>query len=331
MKIGFFNRPGSDTIELIPKDLNQVLILAPDNNVYSDEQMRQVVDVDAIFASGSYITEKVFSAARNLKMVQTAGAGFDRIDLASATKHGVLCCNNGNLNSSRVADFSMMQVLTQLRRYVPTTELMKNGDWARAREQGVQALEVEGKTLGIIGFGNIGSKLGKRAHAFDMKVIYNDIRQDANLETARQIGALWVEKDELYSTADIISINTPLDDTTRGLIDEKTISIMKDGAFIVCTARGNIIIEKALRRALDDGKLSGAAIDVFSVEPILSDNLLLGAKNIVLSPHVAGRGREGVVKSFNAAMENIRRFIEQGQEPRNIVNPEAKKNAAAAS
>ena len=325
MKIAFFFRGRPEMAKLIPAELNHVKIFAPEDNVYSAEQLQAVADVDALYTSGAYITAQVFAAARKLRMVQTAGTGFDRVDLTAATKNGVLCCNNAGMNSSRVADFSMMLVLTQLRRYIPTAERMKNGDWEKARAAGVQAVEVEGKTLGIIGFGDIGSKLGKRAHAFDMKVIYNDIRRDANLETAQKIGARWVEKDELYRTADVLSINTPLNETTRGLIDEQIIATMKDGAYIVCTARGNIIDEKALRSALDSGKIAGAAIDVFSAEPIKADNPLLGAKNIALSPHVAGRGKEGVQRSFNVAVENIRRFIEKGEPPINIINHEAEK------
>lgn len=331
MKVAFINKGRQDRISLIPTDLPHVLILAPADNVYTAEQMRQVADCDAIFASGAYITDQVFQAGKKLRMVQTAGAGFDKLDLAAATRHGVVCCNNGNLNSSRVADFCMLLVLTQLRRYVQTAEHMNNGNWDMAQSEGVQAVEVEDKTIGIIGFGNIGAKLGRRAHAFDMKVIYNDILPDANQDMAEQIGARLVEKEELYRTADVISINTPLNETTRGLIGAKEIALMKDGAFIICTARGNIIDEMALRQALDAGKLAGAGIDVFSVEPMKPDNPLLGAKNIFLSPHVAGRGKEGVVRSFNASMDNIRRFIVQGQSPRNMLNPEALKVAASAA
>jgi len=199
VKIAFFFRGRPEMAKLVPANLNHVKIFASEDNVYTAEQLQEVADVDALYTSGAYITEQVFTAAKKLRMVQTAGTGFDRVDLTAATKNGVLCCNNAGMNSSRVADFSMMLVLTQMRYYVPTTELMKNGEWEKAREVAGQAMEVEGKTLGIIGFGNIGSKLGKRAHAFDMKVIYNDILQDVNMETARQISARWVEKDEFLA------------------------------------------------------------------------------------------------------------------------------------
>ena len=330
MKIAFINRGQQDTVGLIPKDVPHVLIVAPENNTYTPEQMRQVADCDAIYVSGAYITEQVFEAGKKLRMVQTAGAGFDKLDLAAATRHGVVCCNNGDLNSSRVADFCMTLLLTQFRRYIQTVDHMKTDNWEQARSEGVQALEVEDKTIGIIGFGSIGAKLGKRAHAFDMKVVYNDILPDVNQDVARRIGARLVSKEELYRTADVISINTPLNESTRGLIGAKEIAMMKDGAYLICTARGNIVDETALRKALDEGKLAGAGIDVFSTEPIKPDNPLLGAKNIALSPHVAGRGKEGVVRSFNASMENIRRYVALGQPPRNVLNAEAMSVAAAA-
>ncbi|MBI4082990.1 MAG: phosphoglycerate dehydrogenase [Candidatus Lambdaproteobacteria bacterium] len=330
MKIAYFFRGNAATMDLVPKDPPHVIIRAPLNNIYSEEQMRQVADVDGIYAFGSYINEQVFAAAKQLKIVQTAGAGFDKLDLAAASKRGVFCCNNGNLNSNRVADFCMMLILTQFRRYLPTNEAMKAGDWEQARIEGDQGVEVEGKTLGIIGFGNIGSRLAKRAHAHDMKVLYNDLLPNVNDEIARQTGARRVEKEELYRSSDVISINAMLNDTTRGLISARVLGMMKPSAYLIVTARGNIVDEKALRAALDGGKLAGAGIDVFASEPWEENNPLLKAKNIGLSPHIAGRGQEGVVRSFNAGLENIKSFVSTGKAPRNILNPEAQKIAAVA-
>jgi len=321
MKLGFVYRGKPDWLPLIPKDVDHVLVECPPDANYPPEALAKLADVDGIYVSNSWINAQVFSAARKLKMVQTSGAGYDKLDIPAATKHGVLCCNNGDFNSNRVADFSMMLILTQMRNYVPTAMKMYEGDWAGARALGVQAVEVEDKTLGIIGFGNIGSRLSRRARAHEMKVIYNDIVPDRNKDVAEAVGARLVEKDELFATSDVISINTPLNDTTRNLVDERAISLMKPGVFIVCTARGNIINEAALRKALDEGKVAGAGIDVFSFEPFADDNPLRGAKNIVMSPHVAGRGKEGVVRSFNGSMDNLKRFLVHDQQPNNVLNP----------
>ena len=331
MKIAYFYKGKPENLALFPKDFSVVPIATPfDNSPYSEEQMRQIGDCEAIYVTGSYITEQVFSAANKLKMVQTAGAGFDKLDLVAATRGGIVCCNNGDLNSSRVADFTMMMLLNLLRQGIPTVQLMNAGDWAGSRIPALQALEVEDKTLGIIGFGNIGAKVGKRARAFDMQVIYNDIRKDANSGTASQIGARLVEKEEIYRTADVVTIHTMFNDTTRNMVGARELSLMKTGAFLICTARGGIVDEKALRRALDEGKLAGAAIDVFSVEPPSSDNPLLGAKNIYLTPHIAGKGKEGVQKSFDAAMNNIRCYAGQGKTPNNVLNAAAVHSTAPA-
>lgn len=320
MKVAYLYRGNPALRTPMPADMDHVMIEAPGDGKYGPEALAAVADVDAIYAAGAIVNAQLMAAAPHLKMVQTGGAGYDKLDLAEATRRGVICCNNGDLNANRVADFSMMLVLTQMRRYVPTTELMKAGKWEEARDVAVQAPEIEGKTLGIIGFGNIGSRVAKRAFAFDMKIIYNDIRDDINMEIVNATQARLVEKDELFRTADAISINTMLNDSTRGMIDERAISLMKPEAFLVCTARGNIIDEKALRRALDEGRLAGAGVDVFSTEPFEPDNPLIGAKNIAMSPHCAGRGKEGVIRSFNNAMENIKRLLVYDQQPLNIVN-----------
>jgi phosphoglycerate dehydrogenase-like enzyme len=329
MKFAYFFKGKPETRSLFPADIEVVQVATPlDNSPYTDEQMQSIADCDGIYVQGSYITEQVLSAAKKARMIQTAGAGYDKLDLAGATKRGIMCCNNGDMNSSRVADFAMMMVLSLLRKSVETVNIMNAGDWAGSRVPALQALEVEGKTLGIIGFGNIGAKLGRRAHAFDMKVIYNDVRKDAGADMARQIGARAVEKEEIYRTADVISIHTLFNDSTRGLIGERELAMMKPGAFLVCTARGNIIDEKALRCALDEGRLGGAAIDVFSVEPPKPDAPLFGAKNIYLTPHVAGKGREGVEKSFHAAINNLRAGLE-GRKPNNLLNPQVLQAEAA--
>ncbi len=330
MKIAYFHKVRPELMGMFPRDFSIVPITAPDDNSpYSEEQMRRLADCDGIYVTGSYMTEQVFAAGKKVKMVQTAGAGYDKLDLAAATRRGIVCCNNGNLNSSRVADFAVMMVLSLLRKSIETVQYMNAGDWKGARGPALEALEVEGKTLGIIGFGSIGAKVARRARAFDMKVIYNDVRKDASQDAARQSGAKLVDKEEIYRTADVITIHTDFNSTSRNMIGAKEIAMMKPGAFLVCTARGGIIEEKALRQALDSGHLGGAAMDVFTTEPMPADNPLLGAKNLYLTPHIAGKGKEGVQKSFDAAMNNLRQGL-AGKTPQNVLNPDALRKAEMA-
>jgi phosphoglycerate dehydrogenase-like enzyme len=330
MKIAYFYKVKPDAMELFPRDFTIVPICAPDDNgPYSEEQMLQIADCDGVYVTGCYITEQVYAAGKKLKIVQTAGAGYDKLDLAGATKRGIVCTNNGNLNSSRVADFAMMMVLNMFRQSIPTVNHMNAGEWKASRVPALEALEVEGKTLGIIGFGSIGAKVARRAHAFDMKVLYNDVRRDASQDMARQVGARLVEKEEIYRSADAITIHTDLNSTSRNMLGAKELAMMKPGAFLVLTARGGIVDERALREALDSGRLGGAAIDVFSTEPMTGDNPLLGAKNIYLTPHIAGKGKEGVEKSFAFSMDNIRACL-QGKSPQNVLNPEVLRQAQVA-
>lgn len=330
MKLAFMHGPKPEGLHMIPKDLPYIAIECPASKIYSEEQLRQVAECDAMYVSGAFITEQLLDAAKKVKMVQTAGTGYEKIDLAAATRRGILCCNNADMNSSRVADFAMMMTVALFRNYVRTTTNMDGGlAWEAARVEGIQALEVEDKTLGIIGFGNIGHKLAKRARGFDMNVIYYDIDRNAHKEDAKRLGAKLVTKDELCRRADAISVHTPLNDQSRHMLSDREFGLMKDGVFIVCTARGDIIDEGALRRALESGKVARASIDVFSVEPIRPDNPLVGAPNLFPTPHVAGRGKEGVVRSFNAAMSNIRDFIERGKTPGKILNPEARPDLTA--
>lgn len=259
MRIAYLYKREAEYLPLFPSDVAVIAVQARDDDgAYSDEQMCSIADCDAIFPVGARVTEQVFAAASTLRIVQTPGAGYDKIDLAAASRRGVVCCNNGNLNSNRVADFAMMMILNLFGNSIAATRSMATADWDAARMAAQRARDIEGKTLGIIGFGSIGAEL----------------------------------------------------------------ELMKPGAFLVCTARGGIVDEEALAEALDAGRLAGAAMDVFASEPISGDNPLLRAKNAILTPHMAGMGRENIEASFRAAIGNIRDFVDHGRMPNNVLNPQ---------
>lgn len=260
--------------------------------------------------------------APRLKMLQVSGAGYDGVDVEEATRRGILCCNNADTNSGRTADFAMMATLNLLRSHIATVNAMQGGrNWESARLEGIEALEVAGKTR----------KLALRVRAFDMDILFCDTDPKAHQATAKRTGARRVCRDELCRRADVISVHVPLDGTTRHLLGGREFALMKAGVFIVCTARGGIIEEAALRRAPDSGKVAGAAMDVFSEDTIRPDNPLIGARNLYPTPHVASRGKEGVLRSFQAGIANIRRFIETGRRPANILNPQVRAVPARAS
>jgi lactate dehydrogenase-like 2-hydroxyacid dehydrogenase len=328
MKIAYFHKREAEYLPLFPPDIGLVQVQARDDDgAYSREQMLAIGDCEAIFPVGAFITEQVFAAARSLRIVQVPGAGYDKVDLAAASRRGVVCCSNGSLNGNRVADFAMMMILNLFGNCIPAARHMTAADWDSARKAAQGALDVEGKVLGIIGFGGIGARLALRAHAFEMRVVYADAVADANRDIAKRIGARRMERDELLSSADVVSIHTSLNHTSRRMMAAPELALMKAGAFLVCTARGGIIDEDALAEALDAGRLAGAAIDVFAAEPIRPENPLLRVKNTILTPHMAGMGRENIEKSFRAAIANIRDFVERGRSPSNVLNPDVLRTA----
>ncbi len=325
MKLAFIHGPMREEVHMLPRDVPFVVVECRKDAAYGAEQLRRLSECDAFYVTAAPVTAQVLEACPGLKMIQTSGTGYDGIDIAAATARGILCCNNADTNSGRSADFAMLSTLSLIRNYIPTVTAMKGGlDWEAARHEGIAALETEGKTLGILGFGDIGHKLALRAQGFGMRIIYCDINAHAHRATAQKLGAKRVGLDTLCSRADVISVHVPLDEHTHHMLGAREFALMKDGVFIVCTARGGIVDELALRRALDSGKVAGAAIDVFSMEPISPDNPLVGAPCVCLTPHVASRGREGVVRSFHLGIANIRDFIQRGRTPANILNPEAR-------
>ncbi len=152
-----------------------------------------------------------------------------------------------------------------------------------------------------------------------MKILYNDIRE-VDPRVVAEHEATSMEKDDLFAAADIVSINTDLNDTTRNMVDARRLALMRKGSYLVCCARGHIIDEAALRDALVSGHLAGAGIDVFSEEPVLPENPLLTAPNVLLTSHVAGVNPEAGVRSFERALENVRRVVERGEKPQWVLN-----------
>ena len=294
------------------------LVEAPLDNVYTPENLKAIAEADAILAWGSYINAQLLGAAKKCRMIQTTGAGYDKIDLAAAKQHGIIVCNNGDNNSDRVADFAMLMILATMRNFLPMANALAAGDWEASRKAGALGVAIAGKTLGIVGFGNIGSRLAKRAVGFDMKLLYNDIK-DVNGDVARATGARKVEKAELFAQSDVVSIHTPHDASTEHMVNAQVLASMKPGAYLVCSARGRIVDESALRDALESGHLAAAGLDVFATEPLPADNPLRGAPNLIMTPHLAGHGADTMGTTMDRAAENIRRYVLHDQQPRNVI------------
>ncbi len=241
--------------------------------------------------SATKVTEKVIAAAGRLKVIGRAGIGVDNIDVKAATAKGVIVMNTPFGNSITTAEHAIAMLLASARRIPAADASTQAGRWEKSKYMGV---EIAGKTLGIIGCGNIGSIVTARGIGLAMRVIAYD--PFLSEERAGDLGVEKVDLETLLRRADFISLHTPLTDKTRNVIDAEAIASMKDGVHIINCARGGLVVEEALRDALESGKVAGAAIDVFSEEPA-KENVLFGAPNVICTPHLGA--------STGEAQENV--------------------------
>ena len=249
-------------------------------------------DYDAIIVRGrTKVTPAVFAAGSKLKVVGRAGVGVDNIDLNAAREHNVTVVNSPLATTLAVAELTMALMLSLVREIPRADAGMKNNKWLKKEMEGS---ELWTKTLGIIGYGRIGSAVARRAAAFDMTVIAYDPLISA--EDIRSRGADPVSLDELYSRSDIISQHIPLTPETRGMLNREAFAKMKDGVRIVCAARGGVIDETALLEALESGKVAGAGLDVFATEPP-GESALVKHPHVICTPHIGAQTAEAQVRA----------------------------------
>lgn len=273
-------------------------------------------EVDAVL--GTNVTRKVIESAGRLKIIQATGAGVDKIDLKVAHRKGIFVCNVRSY-SHAVAEHVFALILALAKHVVEHDTAIRKGDW-----DPIPSLILKGKTIGIIGLGSIGSEVAKRARAFGMRVIANKMHPSNEIRAALGLDFLGSEEDLNYvlGESDIIVLSLTLTDRTRGLIGKNEFRLMKRDALLINVCRGDVIEEKALVQALQVRKLGGAGLDVFSKEPLTTDNPLLTLPKVVLTPHVAG-GRPNPdsdewLARVGFCIRNIEKAL-SGQIPENIV------------
>lgn len=274
-----------------------------------EELLAAVRESDALITrSGTAVTPELVNAGTRLRIIGRAGVGLDNVDVDACTTRGILVINAPTANIMSATEHTMAMLLSLCRNIPEAHASVKRGEWTRSKFMGI---ELDGKTLGIIGLGRIGTRITTRARAFGMRVIaYDPFIADSVFE---RVGAARMTLDQLLAQSDVITVHTPLTDETRGLLGTNEIAKMKDGVIALNIARGGIWNEQALADALNSGKVAGAAVDVYEEEPPSKDHPLLNAKNIILSPHIGANTIEAqdrvAVQTSEMVIEALRGSI----------------------
>jgi D-3-phosphoglycerate dehydrogenase len=269
------------------------------------------------------ITGDVMAAMPHCMIIARYGIGVDTIDLKAATSAGIIVTNNPTYCISEVAEHTMALLLACGRKVAFYDRLARNGRWEVP--PGKPMFRLEGSTLGLVGFGKIAREVARRASAFGMRVVYAD-----PIVSQEQVSTLGmnVELPTLLAEADVVSLHTPLTLTTRNMIDDAALALMKPTAYLINCARGPVVDTEALVRALDSGRIAGCALDTTDPEPLPDSHPLRGRENVILTPHVAWYSEQAMRRLQAGAPAEVRRVL-SGEWPINVVNPEVRKSNRA--
>lgn len=274
----------------------------------ADDFASDLVDADALIVrSTTKVTRSVLAKALKLRAIGRAGIGVDNVDTEAATEQGVVVMNTPGGNAISVAEHTLALMLALARMVAQANESTKAGKWEKSKFLGS---ELNGKTLGIVGFGNIGIQVAMRAQPLGMEVVAHD--PFVSQEVARDRGVQLVTSDELFDCSDYVTLHLAVTPETKDFLDDKAFARMKDGVRIVNCARGELIDADALARALDVGKVSGAALDVFPEEPPPASSLLLNHPNVIATPHIGGATAEAQETVGIRIAEQVRDYLKSG-------------------
>ncbi len=283
-----------------------------------DELTQLLAGVDGVIIGVDRLSGGAIRAADSLRAISKYGVGFDNIDIGAATERGIPVTVTSGANAASVADLTVGLMLAVARRIPFADRLVRDGSWSR-----VVGREIWGKTLGLVGLGTIGRQVARRASGFDMKMLAFDQHRDAAF--AAQYAIEYAELDDLLARSDFVSVHLPLTDSTRDLIGEAAFTKMKRDAFLVNTARGGIVDERALVQALKAEKIAGAALDVYAEEPP-TDEELRQLPNVVLTPHMGAHTEEAISNMGRQAARNLLDALRGTLDPDVVVNKEVLKD-----
>ncbi len=289
------------------------------DNPSEEALLKKCAEVSAIITrTSSYINKKIIEASPKLSIISKTGVGVDNIDVSAATEKGILVCNVPGVNSVSVAEHAVALILAEAKDLLVMDKAVRKGEWSK--RYSLKATELNQKKLGLIGFGSIGRKVAAICQGFQMKILVYDPYIVSNTVDKLSIDLI-NNLEELFQKSDIISIHVPYNEKTHHLVNSSLLKMTKEGAILINTSRGQIIDEKALFKALKDGSLSAAGLDVFEEEPVNISNPLLNLDNVILTPHSAALTKEC---SARIAVEAAQAAIDvlNGKKPRSVFNEE---------
>ncbi|MBI9109126.1 MAG: hydroxyacid dehydrogenase [Spirochaetales bacterium] len=277
-----------------------------------------IADCDAVLVrTATKLGRQTLSSAGKMKLISRTGTGVDNVDVESATDNGIIVCNTPSANTKSVAEHTVTLMFSLLKQIVKLNKETKSGNWSsRDTDTGT---DLNGKNLGLVGFGRIGQMVAKMTSVFGMKIHFFD-----PVMTDMAVNKDYVchkELNSLLSSCDILSLHLPLIKSTRNIIGSDEIALMKKGSYIINTSRGGLINEEALIEGINSGQLRGAGLDVFEDEPVKKDNPLCKVDNIIMTPHAAALTPECKLNVAVEAVRNILDFLDNGK-PSSVVNPE---------
>ena len=314
--------------ERIPENLRQlVLSLIPKDEFEVDTMTYKLSDEEKInklkwaeavlFAPGRFLSDEVLSNAGHIKLMQLWSSGYDKFNTAGAKKYGIPVANNGGANACSVAEHVVLLMLAVYKWLPDSHRRTVTGSWA-GNSHGMDMFLLHGKTLGIIGFGNIGRQVARKVSGFEMNVLYYDINRPGE-EIEKEYNVTFCPFDELLQRSDIITLHLHYNKETENIIGEREFNLMKKNAVLINVSRAQLIEEKALYKFLKDKRIAGAGLDVYREEPTKPGDPILELPNVVATPHMAGSTYDTYFMAIHNAVENFRRVF-RGEKPLWVVN-----------
>ena len=283
----------------------------------AEDVAERIGDAEVVYTNKTPITKETLDACPNVKFIGVLATGYNIVDTAAAKEKGIPVSNIPTYGTAAVSQFAIGLLLELCHHIGEHSDAVKAGEWTSNPDWcfwKYPLVELDGKTMGIIGFGRIGQDTGKIAQALGMKVLAYDSFPKKELESET---CHYADLDTVLGESDVIALHCPLFPDTEGIINKDTIAKMKDGVMIINNSRGPLIVEQDLRDALDSGKVAGAAVDVVSTEPIQMDNPLIGAKNVIIT-HISWAPKESRQRLMDIAVDNLKCYVDG--KPQNVVN-----------